>query len=444
MKIFIKYCAFIAAAASVLALMLGRFEIIPLSQSGMALITLLMASILLITELIPLAVGAMVVPIALALTGVLSPTEVFLGFSNENVILFSAMFIVGGAMFRTGFAQLIGVLVTQNARGNSKHLLLYVMLVTALFSSVMSNTGTVAVLLPICIGIADSSGIERRYILLPLAMTASLGGMITLVGCPPNMTVSAVLEEYCQESIGFLEFAWIGIPATVIGCLFMFLAYKDKLPPLVDSSFLSQTPKFSKTQLASAGIFLGVIIIMATGIINLALGASIGALVCLLIGLVNQKEAIEDIDWTTIFLFAGMLPLADALEKTGAGKLIADRMVGVMGQHASEFVILTLLFFTAALLTQFMSNTVACSLLAPIAAQIALAMNANPKAVLLIIAAGSSAAFATPMATPPNTLVMGPAKVEFSDYFKIGVPLIAITYSVCMAIVMLKWPFFNV
>lgn len=442
--IYAKYGSFGAAAACILALLLGRLQILPLSPAALALIILLMASILLITELVPLAVGAMTVPVCLALTGILSPLEAFSGFSNENVILFGAMFIVGGAMFRTGFAKTVGDLIAHRARGNSRRLLVYIMLVTAAFSSVMSNTGTVAVLLPICIGIADSAGIERKYLLLPLAMTASLGGMITLIGCPPNMTVSAVLEEYSHETIGFLEFAWAGVPMTLAGCLYLFLLYKNKLPKNLNVSFVqSLSPRFTKKQAASAAVFLAVILVMATGTINLALGASIGALACIIMGLVTEKEAVADIDWTTIFLFAGMLPLADALEKTGAGQLIASQLTERMAGHASSLVILTILYAVSALLTQFMSNTAACSLLAPIAVQIALSLNANPKTALLIIAAGSSAAFATPMATPPNTLVMGPAKLGFLSFVKIGLALIFLSYVICLTVISWRYPFLS-
>lgn len=443
LTVYVKHISLAAVAACLLTLLLGCLQILPLSPAVMALVILLMASILLITEPIPLAVGAMTVPPCLALTGVLSPSEAFSGFSNENVILFGSMFIVGGAMFRTGLAKTIGDLIVQRAGGNSRRLLIYIMLVTATFSSVMSNTGTVAVLLPVCMGIADSAGIERRYLLLPLAMTASLGGMITLIGCPPNMTASAILEEYCHTSIGFLEFAWAGIPVTLAGCLYLFITTKGKLPGRLNFPFAkASSPQFTKKQLSSAAVLLAVILIMATGTVNLALGASIGALACIILGLVTEKEAVEDIDWTTIFLFAGMLPLADALEKTGAGELIARQITRLMGEDASGFVILTFLYAACALLTQFMSNTAACSLLAPVAAQIALSVNADPKTALLIVAAGSSAAFATPMATPPNTLVMGPAKLGFPDFFRTGLALSVISYIICIVVIPWIYPFF--
>ncbi len=440
------YVAVLIVLGGLVAMILRILHLINLSDAQVTLIILLMASILLITELIPLAMGAMTVPIAIALTGVLPVKSAFSGFSNENVILFGAMFIVGGAMFRTGVAQIIGNIVVKCANGNRKRLVLYVMIATGLLSSVMSNTGTVAVLMPVCIGIADSAGMNRKYLLLPLAMMASLGGMITLIGTPPNITVSTVIQEYGYEGFGFFEFAYTGLPLTIAGGAYMYFIYRKKLT-MDNKNIQMEFDKknqvhLNQKQIQSILVLAAVVAVMATGIINLTLGAMIGAMTCLLLGLVNQQEAVEDIDWTTIFLFAGMLPLADALEYTGAGQIIADQAIRIIGTNTSDIVILSVLYFIAVVLTQFMSNTAACALLAPIGMEIAIALEADPKAAVLVIAVASASAFATPMATPPNTLVMGPAGAKFTDFVKLGLPLILISYIVCIIIVPRVWPFF--
>ena len=446
------YIAWVIVAACILAMALRMANVISLNDAQITLIILLMASVLLVTEVIPLALGAMTVPIATALTGGLSVNTAFSGFANENVILFGAMFIIGGAMFRTGVAKTIGEMVVRCAGGSKQRLILYVMIVTAVLSSVMSNTGTTAVLLPVCMGIADSAKMDRKYLLLPLAYMACLGGMITMVGTPPNMTVAALLQEYGYDGFGFLEFAYIGIPLSVLGCVYMFFVYHRKLKteaggihveiPEEDLLKIGGGFKLDRRQKMSLIILIAVVIVMATGTVNLTLGAVIGAMACVLLGLVNQKEAIEDIDWTTMFLFSGMLPLADALESTGAGQIIADQAIGIIGNHTSDPVILTVLFVLAAVLTQFMSNTATCALLAPIGLEIAVALGASPKAVLIVIAAASSSSFATPMAVPPNTLVMGPAKAKFTDFVKLGVPLVVVCYLACIVIVPMVWPFF--
>lgn len=455
----IKFAAASLGAAGILVTLLNALHVIGLTQTWITLLTLASVSMLLVTEALPLALSAMLAPVCLALNGVLSVKEAFSGFSNENVVLFAAMFVVGGAMFRTGVAAMIGEAVVKRAEGDPGKLVLYVMLSVALLSSVMSNTGTVAVLLPVCVSIADSAHMDRKCLLMPLAMMASLGGMITLVGTPPNINVAAVLQEYGYESFGFLEFAYIGIPLSLMGGAYLFWVYGRRLgakagkgaPSAAHSgaggaeeaeAVSAGRGRMTRGQRLSLGILAGVVAVMATGILNLTLGAVIGALLCVLLGLVTEKEVIEDIDWTTIFLFAGMLPLADAMEKTGAGEMIAGWAVQIIGENPSDVAVLTILFVVCAGLTQFMSNTAACALLAPIGIEIAIALNANPKAVLMMIGIASSCAFATPMAMPPNTLVMGQAKAGFMDFVKLGVPLIAVSYVGCILIIPRVWPFF--
>lgn len=455
----IRFAAAAVGCAGILAILLNALHLLCLTQTWVTLLTLASVSMLLVTEVFPLALSAMLAPVCLALNGVLSVKEAFSGFSNENVVLFAAMFVVGGAMFRTGVAAMIGEAAVKRAKGDPGKLVLYVMLSAALLSSVMSNTGTVAVLLPVCVSIADSARIDRKCLLMPLAMMAGLGGMITLVGTPPNINVAAVLQEYGYESFGFLEFAYIGVPLSLMGGAYLFFVYGRGLGEKNGEAFLPAGTSgaggekkagtflegrglMTRRQGLSLGILAGVVAVMATGILNLALGALIGALLCVLLGLVTEREAAEDIDWMTIFLFAGMLPLADAMEKTGAGGLVAGLAVRIIGENPSDFAVLTILFAVCALLTQFMSNTAACALLAPIGMEIAIALNANPKAVLMMIGIASSCAFATPMAMPPNTLVMGQAKAGFMDFVKLGVPLIAVSYLGCMLIIPRVWPVF--
>lgn len=424
---------------------LNLMNVTQIPDTTITLLVLAMASVFLVTEVLPLAVGAMTVPIVLAIAGILPVKTAFAGFSNDNVILFGAMFIVGGALFRTGVASAIGEMVVKLANGRKDMLIIYIMVVTAVLSSVMSNTGTVAVLMPVCLGIADSAKMQRKSLLIPLAFMSSLGGMITLVGTPPNLTVSTVLAEYGYGSFGFLEYAYTGIPLCILGGIYMFIYYHKELSKggnKVDIPDTTNTPQFTKHGKIATAILVGVVLVMATGVMNLTLGASIGAMLCLLFGLLTPLEVIEDIDWTTIFLFAGMLPLSTALEATGAGKMIADMTVGLVGQNASVIVVSTILFLIANIMTQFMSNTAACALLAPIGIEIAVALGANPKPALLVIAIASAAAFATPMATPPNTLVMGPANAQFSDYIKVGLPLIILAYIACIFLVPIFFPFY--
>jgi len=129
------------------------------------------------------------------------------------------------------------------------------------------------------------------------------------------------------------------------------------------------------------------------------------------------------------------------MDKTGAGKLIADTVVGMMGDNPNPYLLATVLFLISNVLTQFMSNTAAAALLAPIGISMAQSLGVSPKPVLMCLGIAASMAFATPMATPPNTLVLGPGNFTFNDYVKVGVPMCIISLIACVIIVPIFWPF---
>ncbi len=443
--------ALLLFAVTAVAFAAGDEETASNAPAIITLVVLGIAAVLFITEIIPLAVTSMCIPVALTATGVVSPSSAFSGLSNSNVILFAGMFVVGGALFETGVAKLIGDFVVKISRGSESVMMLGVMIFTATLSSVLSNTGTVAVMLPVCIGIADAGGFARGRLLLPLAMMASLGGMISLVGTPPNNTVTMVLGDAGYRTFGFFEFAWIGIPLTIVGIIYLMTIGKKLLPKTtgkVDDSHvhnvgLAQKKQPKSKQIISTAILLVCVVIMATEIMPLHVAAVAGAMLAVITGCISEKEAYNAIDWTTIFLFAGTLSLATALDQTGAGKMVANAVIGLVGESTSPYVLMTACFILSAGLTQFMSNTASCALLAPIGLHIAAGMGASPHAILMTIGIAASAAFATPIATPPNTLVLGPGGLKFMDYVKIGLPLLLITYIGCLLIIPRVWPFYG-
>ena len=142
-----------------------------------------------------------------------------------------------------------------------------------------------------------------------------------------------------------------------------------------------------------------------------------------------------------IFFATEIIPLASAMDHSGAGKLIADFVVGLMGEAPSPLIIVAAMFILSCGLTQFMSNTAAAALLAPIGISIAESIGASPYPVIMAIGIAASCAFTTPVATPPNTLVLGPGQFRFMDYVKVGVPLAILSLILCMVVIPLVWPF---
>jgi len=423
------------------------------------LCVLAVAAFLFVTELIPLAVTAMAACTALGILGVLPSKQVYAGLSNSTVVLFGGMFVIGAAMFKTGLAEAIGLWVVNKAGTREVPLMGAIMIVTIILSSVSSNTGTVACLMPVIIGIANAANIPASKELMPLAVAANVGGTITMIGTPPNVIVTGALSAAGLPSFGFFEFALIGVPLSVIVLVYM-LTIGRKTIPIKSAGAMDEAavkaakeeagagddsaPK-SKTKMIISGLILvGVVVAMALKLktVPLHTAAVTGAILCVITGCLKEKEAYAGIDWVTIFLFAGMLSVATAMDKTGAGKLIADTVVNMMGDHPNPLVLCAVLYLISNVLTQFMSNTAAAALLAPIGISIAQSIGADPKPVLMSIGIAASMAFATPMATPPNTLVLGPGGFSFNDYVKVGLPLCIITFIASVAIIPIFWPFF--
>jgi len=425
-------------------------------NATITLLLLAVAIILFVTERIPLAVTAMSVAVLLYLTGVLPVADAFSGLVNPAVILFGGMFVVGNALFETGMAKKAGDSIVRIAGKSEKSLIIAVMVAAAAMSATLSNTSTVAVMLPVTVGIATAAGIARGKLLMPLAFAAGLGGMITLVGTPPNVIARTALEGAKLGTFGFFEFGMIGVPLTIIGILYMvFIGYKlipDRTSGVAETVITGKPASATNAAVApwkqwlSVLIFAGTIGAMMTERrlgVPLHVSAVIGALLLVITGVVTEKQAYKSIDWGTMFLFAGMLPLATALDRSGAGKMIADSVIALVGQGASPYVMTAVIFIVVALLTQFMSNTAAAALMAPLGISIAAGLGADPRAVLMTVAIAASCAFASPVGTPPNTLVVGPGNFKFMDYVKVGLPLVLIMFVVSVALIPLIWPFFG-
>ncbi len=420
-----------------------------MSPAVITLIILAVAAFFFVTDKLPIALTSMLVATALSLAGILEPAEAFAGFADGTVILFGAMFIVGGALFETGMAYRIEKFCTSLAKSD-RQLLIIVMVVTAVLSSVLSNTGTVAVLMLIVIGIAGSSGINRSKILMPFGFAAGMGGLITLIGTPANAIAKTALETMTDDrTLTFFEFAKTGIPLCVAGILFMGLVGYKLVPARATSEVVVDSGKKKDVPVWKQYVSLAVMILTVVGMvfekqigIPLFLTGIIGALVLVITGTITEKQAYASIDMRTIFLTVGMMPMASALNSTGAGQMIADAVLSIFGDKPNPLVITAIMLLLGALLTQFMTINACTTLLAPIAVAIAQGLGASPVAVVMAVLLGSNAAFCTPIAMTPNTMVYGYGEYKFTDYVKVGLPLEIIYFIGTMLLAPVFWPFY--
>ena len=420
-----------------------------MSPSAITLLFLLFAVVMFVWEKIPLGVTSMIVCLGLIITGVLDVKTAFAGFVDSNVILFVAMFIVGGALFETGMANKIGGIVTKFAK-TERMLIVAIMMIVGLMSGVLSNTGTAAVLIPVVIGIAAKSGYKRSRFLMPLVFAAAMGGNLSLIGAPGNLIAQSALQELGLQ-FGFFEYAIVGLPILVAGIIF-YATIGYKLLPNHDVKDDGAFDTQAHCQNLSAWKqWLSLIILIVTLLamifedkigIKLCVSGGIGALLLILTGVISEKDALKSIDLKTIFLFGGTLSLAAALQSTGAGEMIAGKVIGALGESPSPYILTFVVFLLCCIMTNFMSNTATTALMVPICLSIAQKMGADPRAVLMACVIGGSCAYATPIGMPANTMVVGAGGYKFMDYVKAGFPLIVIATIVSMIILPIAFPFF--
>lgn len=420
-----------------------------MSQTTITLLFLVFAIVSFILEKIPLGLTASICALGLTLTGILDVSTTFSQYVNSNVILCIGMFVVGQALFETGMANKIGGLVTRFAK-TEKTLIIAIMVIAGVMSGFLSNTGTAAVLIPVVCGIADESGYSRSHLLMPLVFAAALGGNLSIIGAPGNlMGVNALQEMGIKTS--FFMYAPIGIPMLLIGILY-FVCFGYKLLPqnqneaaqnLEEQKDFSNVPKWK--QIISLVVLIVVIFAMIfeelIGI-SIQLSACLGALFLVLTGVLTEKEALNSIDLKVVLLFGGSLSLAKALDVTGAGSMIADKIVGLLGSNPNPILLLLVIFLVTCVLTNFMSNTATTALMIPIAVSLANSLGADPRSVVIATVIAGSCAYATPIGMPANTMVVGLGGYKFKDYVKSGLPLILVSLAICMILLPILFPFY--
>ena len=420
-----------------------------MSQTTITLLFLTFTIISFILEKIPLGLTATICALGLTLTGVLDASTTFAQYVNSNVILCVGMFVVGQALFETGMANKIGGIVTKFAR-TERTLIIAIMVIVGVMSGFLSNTGTAAVLIPVVCGIADESGYSRSRLLMPLVFAAALGGNLSIIGAPGNLMGVNALQEM-GLSTSFFMYAPVGVPMLILGIIyFVFLGYRF-LPDGTEAGGaaveaqkdFSNVPKWK--QVISLVVLTVVIIAMIfeeeIGI-SIQISSCIGAVFLVLTGVLSEKEALQSIDLKVVLLFGGSLSLAKALDTTGAGNLIADKIVGLLGANPNPIVLLLVIFIVTCALTNFMSNTATTALMIPIAVSLANNLGADPRAVVIATVIAGSCAYATPIGMPANTMVVGLGGYKFKDYVKSGLPLILFSFAICMILLPILFPFY--
>jgi len=407
-----------------------------------------------VTEWIPLGITAVAACVAMALLGVVDFPVAFSGFASDVVFLVGGMVVVGAALVESGASQLLGETLLKRAGASERGLLVVAILVAGVLSAFLNNTTVTAMFIPVIMGMTVPSGgrIRPGNILMLIAFATSAGGMMTLVGSTPTLIVQGVLERSGLRPFGFFEFAWVGAPVLLILLVYsLLLGYPTmqrvmaRRQPGIAEAWVAgngtMSPPRNKRKIAiTSGVMLLCVGLFASGAIPVGLTAMLGAVLVITTGCISDVAAYRRMDWNTVFVLAGSMGIAAALDRSGGGMLLADAVLRSLGPSVSPFTVLAAVSGLGLVLTQITSNTAVTAMLAPIALFLSQQMGVSPYPMMMALAATCAAGFATPVATPPNTLVLT-AGYRFTDYLVVGGLLTAICYGVVILLVPLIWPF---
>ena len=579
---------------------------------------------------------ALLVVVALMLSGVLSVSESLAGFGSPVVILVGGLLIIGEMLDRTGVAASIGDMILKHGGSNELRLLIVIMASAAILGSIMSSTAVVAIFIPIILRVAAETGLNASRFLMPMSYAALISGMLTLIATTPNLVVSEELKVAGYTEFGFFSFTLVGLAVLVVAILYMLTLGRRLIPDaapqasaahagrslqelwddyrvdrihqpfeiMAESSLAGKTigemvlespyevrvigvlrqrggaeermvmpdaqlvfqsgdvvlavgspadlgqfaqtqslraqdptqrnrqhwlwemgaasllihpestligkslreaefrsrygvhvlgmrrrgeamADYEKAQLAASDSLLVVgswssirqlqarhhdyvvmeipneqetvvpaykrmpaSLLILTGMVTLSIFNLVPLVAAVLIAVLaavatrclTMEDAYRSIHWSSLVLVAGMLPLADALEKTGGTTIVVNALMYSAGDAGPRFM-LTILFFLTAGLGLFLSNTASAVLVAPIAIIAAETQGGSPYPFAVAVLIAASAAFVTPVSTPVVTLVVEPGRYRFIDFVKVGTPLLLLAYGATLVVAPLIFPF---
>lgn len=401
-------------------------------NKGLSLLAFI--GVLWLTEALPLAVTALLVPAGALLLGFpgLTPVKALAPFADPIVFLFFGGFALATALRVQQLDRKMAVALLALSRGHLGRAVLLLFTVTAVLSMGISNTATTAMMLPLALGIlgALDAGHERRthvFVLLGMAYAASIGGIGTLVGSPPNAIAARA------AGLDFADWLWVGLPLVLLLMPLMVLTLWLVLRPRLHRQVRIEMADVPWTwprrltlavfALTALGWLFGGAPLKTLGIHSPdAFFAVAGAMAVLVLRLASWRAVVAHTEWGVLILFGGGLALGELLGSSGASRVLGQQVAQAL-QGASPWLMLLGIAAFMVLLSEFASNTAAAALLVPVFAAIAGQMGLPRETLVVLVALAASCGFALPVATPPNALVYGTGHVPQRDMLRAGLAL---------------------
>jgi sodium-dependent dicarboxylate transporter 2/3/5 len=393
-----------------------------------------------LTELVPLAAGALLIPVVIVVASITDPSTVLQPFFHPIVVLFLAGFLLAEAMRRTGVDRVIALNILRRSSLEPAYLMLTMMGLTAFLSMWMSNTASVAIIIPIALAVLEKipgdigkSG-YRRAVILGIAYAATVGGIGSAIGTPANILAMTFLNEFADADLGFVDWFYYGLPIVVVMVpiiwLYLILIFRVKFhhvgPHLnhkVYEEELKNMGGLSRDQRILLLVFMAIMGLWLTDQwhhLHTAIVALVGVLILFFTETI-KKEDLNHINWNALLTFGGGLALGSMLVLTGVSDWIALQLTGLVDLPPLlvVFLIASLTLFIGA----FISNTACAAMLIPLAIPLARILHMDPRLLVVIVAIASSIDFALVVGTPPTMMAYSTGFFSVSGIFKRGILL---------------------
>ena len=400
-----------------------------MSPLEITLVILLVTIIAFVSGKVPFSVISTGIILALILTGIKTPAEAFGGFINTNV----AMFVIGAGLTKTPLIDKAQSLVIRY-KDNMRMLIFLSCVAGAFLGAITSATATAAIMIPLLVGIANDIGVSRSKLLYPSMACANIATQMTFLGQgASNMAWNDVMMQAGAPTplhIWDFTIARIPIPNEQFSDAAHTASESEKLSPF-------------KRKLAVLIVLVSIAMMLLENVIGVKmyLTSCIGAAALVLTGVLTEKEALNSIHQPTIFLFAGVLALSDAIQTTGAGDVVADWMIRLLGDTTNPYIIMLVFFLVPFILTQVMSNLATLTIFIPLVTSACIRMGVDPRAAVVGVITASCVSIMTPMAAPCQIMIIEPGGYTLKDYLKCGTPLALILIVVSVFFLPTLYPF---
>ncbi|MFW9957349.1 MAG: SLC13 family permease [Candidatus Odinarchaeota archaeon] len=441
----------------------------PLVSSRASVMILGVVAILWFTEGISLVATSLLIPVLIVLTDIRTPTEALAPFFDPSVALIFGGFLIGRALTKYELDKRLALVILSRSSSSGGALIISVMGVTAFLSMWISNTAAAAIMIPIALAVISrirSSDIRDKYgkaLVLGVAYSATLGGVGSLVGSPPNPLAASYINSFLGQSFSFMSWIPFGLPVVLImlPLIWQWILFRFKIPKDIDEmdelkevslkEYLKLGPMSTEQKFVIA-VFASVIILwfteelpdfVASAIgwpghgISSAVVALIGGVSLMILRLLDEKDVSHNISWSSLLILGSGIALGGAMIDTGLSAHIAQQMGGLGVLH--PLLLLVIIGTVAVLVTMVASNTGAAIILIPIAIPLATSLGIDPLLITMVIAIGVSMDFALPTGTPPSTIAYSTGKVSIREMISTGLVVDLLAIFILTVVVIWLW-----